>query len=531
MIVAAVLAAALVLSATTAEAREASESDVGEASELVTIHGNRVLIDEIYLSVLRLPKGAGADEKTAATVKRRMLRFLRNAGYMLASVEVAVEGDKIVAEVDEGRLEKVVFLGRGSITTLQLKLALNLPQHVFNKPLLERQIERMKKKFKLRDVTYRVVLTNPPEGHEEDQLVELENILGTQLIVPSAKYELHIIMGGRGFSRGLGFDIDYDYPDGLAAAVDYKEAGLLLADDRLKTRGLLGGMLRERLDTDDPYVALSHVLAEARWYFPPLIGKWLRPNVFAGSDLTGRQRADLVVEMYFSERAEAGGAMAFQLSDGVDLSLGGGYEHRIIFGIDYEGTGAGIAKNATLTRPFAEGRLDVVLQPWELRLDRSDKLTLKGRQYWRDGERDVGRAAIELRKLTPFGWHDLWLKFGAVYLWGDPGFDDDEPVGGSMLRGVFGTSYYTTAAAVGTAEFRYSLTRDLIKVSLFHDLAVFSARDRMNDSATLMAADSVGVGFHALLLDTFQLNIYYAVGFSTDGEFGQGSSASLEKVF
>lgn len=498
---------------------------------LVTIHGNQVLIDEVYFSVLRLPAGARADQATAGSVEKRIRRFLHRAGYTLATVSARVEGHTIAVEVDEGKLEKVVFIGRGPLTTLQLKLALSLPKHVYNKPLLDRQVARMKKKFGLRDVTYRIVLTNPPDDHSGRQFEELGSYLGDDLIVPSGKYELHILLGGRSDTRGWGLDLDYDYPDGLAGTVTYNRLGLLLADDRLKLSALLGGKLRSNIDTDDPYPALSHAFAGTTWFTPPLVGRWLRPSVWVGSDLVSRQRRDLGVEIYYNERLEAGAAVGAEMNDLARLSLGGGMEHRILFGADLaSGSSFDSSRNAR-TRPFADARVDLVLQPYELRVDRTDRVTLTGRQYWQDGAEDVGRTTGTIRKLLPMGWHDLWVTGYGVYLWGGAGYDDDEPVGGSMLRGVFGDTYYTSFGGSLSVEFRYSLTRDLLKVSAFHDAAFFLEENRAVGTSQSRVADSFGVGFHALLLDTFQLNIYYALGFSSDGSFDQGSSANLEKVF
>lgn len=46
-----------------------------------------------------------------------------------------------------------------------------------------------------------------------------------------------------------------------------------------------------------------------------------------------------------------------------------------------------------------------------------------------------------------------------------------------------------------------------------------------------MLADSFGLGFHALIIDTLQFNLYYAFGLELDRAFYHGIVASLVKVY
>jgi hypothetical protein len=502
-----------------------------ESDGLVLIQGNRVLIDEVYFAILDLPADARADAATARLVRSRLLRFLRDAGYKLAVVKVAVSGHNLVVEVDEGRLEKIVFIGRGPLTTLQLKLALNLPHHVFNMSTLERQLKEMEKKFGLVDVTYQLVLADRPDKHVGPQIDHLGNIMGADLLVAEARYELYIELGGQERSPGWGLGFDYDFPDGLATSVAYRGFGWLVSDDRVSVRAKAGGILRRDLLTDDPYPALSRVVVETNWYMPALLGKWFRPHVWASSDLVSRQRKDLDVEIYYGERAGAGAALGFEFGPAVRLSLGSGLQERVVFGTELLAATASPARDFSQTRAFVIGNLDVLFQSDELRSDRTDKLQLSWRRYGLDSEPRMDRISTFYRKLFRFGYHDLWLRFAGVYMGGNVQFDDDESVGGTYLRGVFGSRYYARRAAGISTEFRMSITRDLLKVSAFHDLAVFGDQDRMAQTEVNRIADSFGCGFHALLLDAFQFSIYYAVGFSSDGSFDQGSAVSLEKVF
>src|SRR5205807_3097248 len=93
---------------------------------LLVFRGNVALLEDIYRSSLDLPANARATDDTARQTATRLSRFLHRAGYGLASVRARVQGEQIVVDVDEGRLDKVIFLGGGAFETLRLRLELHL---------------------------------------------------------------------------------------------------------------------------------------------------------------------------------------------------------------------------------------------------------------------------------------------------------------------------------------------------------------------------------------------------------------------
>src|SRR5437868_1488113 len=111
------------------------------AEPLLVFHGNVALLEDVYRSVLDLPAGTKATPANARSVAARLRRFLHKAGYALATVQARVQGEQIAVEIDEGRLDKTIFLGGGSFETLRLRLDLHLHDDVFNKPELERQLK------------------------------------------------------------------------------------------------------------------------------------------------------------------------------------------------------------------------------------------------------------------------------------------------------------------------------------------------------------------------------------------------------
>lgn len=524
LLLTAALTLSLIMPALCAQARDERLRGVP-----VDIRGNVVLVEGVYLAVLDLPSGAAADEKTADLVRRQLLGFMDRAGYVLASARVVAEEGRLLVEVDEGHVEKIVFIGAGSLRTLQLKLDLNMPHHVLNLRHLEQQLNKMRDKYKLGEVTYRLA----PAGartHDRPQVKNLGKVVGHSVFPPESRYELHILLGQGTWGTGFSFDLEYDFPDGLTTGAGYKSTGLLFERDRWKLGSLLGGNLRENLDTKEPYLALSRASLQFRWYTPPLFGTGLRPFVWLSSNLTSRQRSDLDMENYFSERLDASVNLAFELTRGLSISAGAGAQELFIFGLDQLADPAEPLDSLNGFRTFARGSLEVDFSTRQARLDKKHKITLSGRRYWSDEQLNLTKATFKYQKVFDFGWDDFWIKLRGVKMFDDVIFDDQEPVGGRHLRGIFGTKFYVEQVASLALEYRFSLTRDLFKVSIFHDAAAFELPSAPEADSPIYA-NAFGVGVHALALDSFQFDVYYSFGFSSDEQFDYGLAAGFQKVY
>src|SRR5947209_4393900 len=141
------------------------------ADPLLVFHGNVALVEDVYRSVLDLPPATQATTANARSVATRLRRFLLKAGYALATVRARAEGSHIVVDIDEGRLDKTIFLGGGAFETLRLRLDLHLNNDVFNKPELERQLRQLAAWLGLSDFAYEGVPAasmQPPRPQPEE---------------------------------------------------------------------------------------------------------------------------------------------------------------------------------------------------------------------------------------------------------------------------------------------------------------------------------------------------------------------------
>lgn len=505
---------------------------------LLVFHGNVALVDGVYLSVLDLPAGTPATPASARLVTLKLRRFLHQAGYVLATVRAQVDGQQIVVDIDEGRLDKIIFLGAGSFETLRLRLELHLQADVFNKPDLERQLKALAQRMGLAEFAYEIVpVAGKPQGSRLEEIEPLEE-LSMGVIRPGRPYELHILVQPGAFHPGLSPEIEVDSLEGGGVGAVYRTGRILTADDRFRVGGRVAGALREKLDNTGSRFVFTRALGEAAYEAQPIAG-FIRPSLLVRADLSNRQRPDLNLESFEFFTLEAGPEVVFLPEPQVRAALGTGVQRRLLFSPEPE---AGVPQimqvmDVAQTREFAEALLQLTFDPDELRLDRHHKLTLGARVYGapHPGESGALHLLGTYQKMFSLGWDELWIQGRAVSRTGFVLFPEEESVGGDALRGPFSLEYARRLAAVGV-EYRFSLLRDVFKLGIFHNAVAFGAIDRRTDAERPAVADSFGLGVHALIIDEFQLDAYFGVGFASahgpvTSSFDSGAALVLRQAF
>ena len=493
---------------------------------LVELHGN-VLFDElVYRSVLDLPESAPVTPADALAVSAKLLGFLRRAGYDLAAVRAKVDGEHIAVDIDEGRLDKIVVFGEGIMETFRFKLELSMPAGVFNRPTLERQLRVLADRYRLRHYSYQLVPAAVQENQRQIDEVELPGIR------PGLRYELHILIATSPWSRGFSPEVSIGSPEGIGAGGQYREQDFWVPDDRWELRARVAGAVRQHLDSDSSRPVLTRVLAQGQWLSPPVWTESLRPAVTMRADLLSLQRSDLHLDSFhqatFSASFDASVFRPLAM-----IAVGIGIERRFLLSL-VKASGANPLIDETpraQTRPYAEAIAEVVFNPGELRTDRKNLLDFEARAYSGSASSDKAlwlRAAYQRR--FPFGWHELWWQVRGTLRAGGVLFPDEESIG-SHLHGPFGGSDFARKLASTGFEFRYSLLRDVIKLGFFYDQVFFGAIDRTANVASLKSAGAGGPALHLLLADEFQIDLYVAVGWKTDGAADYAPSLVLRQVF
>ena len=505
------------------------------ALPLLVFHGNVALVEDVYRTALDLPAATKATPASARAVAVRLQKFLHDSGYVLATVRARAEGGQIVVDVDEGRLDKIIFLGGGAFETLRLRLDLNLRDGVFNQPELERQLKGLAARLGLGDFAYEVV----PVAHVKPPRLQLDvEPVGQPSTGPfgaAPAYELRILVQPGVLRPGISPELEVDSLEGGGVGATYHSGRLLYEQDRYQLGGRVAGAVRGRLDGTGSYFTFTRLLGDAE-YDAPAIARVVRPSIRARADLSDRQRADLHLEAFRFATLEVGLQLLVLPLPQMRASLGFGVQRRLLNSVEPQ-TGVspvpGPQYSLAHTRPFADATLSLTFDPESIRRDRHHQFALGARVYGSPHMGDDGalHLSASYQRMWSPGWNEFWLEARGISRTGFVVFPEEESIaGGDFLRGPFGSEYTRRLVAL-ELEYRLSLFRDVFKVGLFHNAVGYSALDRASGAEKMAAANSVGLGVHLLLIDEFQLDAYYGVGWASGGKFDSGGALAIRQAF
>ncbi len=503
----------------------------------IDFSGNVLFNEFVYRSILELPEDSPATLGTARKVARTIARFLHDAGYQLATVRARVHEGRIRVDVQEGQLDKVIFLGEGAFQTLRLKLEFSLPQNVFNRPLLERQLGQLALRFQLQDFAYELVAVED-KGRPLPQIEStIESLQALPFVQAGRPYELRIFVSPTPWGTGFSPDLYVGGVEGLGIGAHYTGKQLFLGNDRWEAGGRVATAVRQHLDSADSRPVLTRALAAVRYIAPPLIGENLRPSFTVRGDLISYQRGDLHLDSYDQLVLEGSLDARYQIAPQIELSVGLGLERRFLIDVHSVGAPAPQVAAAPIaqTRPYGQTSLGLTFNHDEIRRDRRHALDVDGRVYGASsgGRADTLRLLAHYQKMWTFGWNELWIELRGTLLAGDVLFLDERSIGND-LRGPFGGTDFARHVASLSVEYRYSFLRDVFKVGIYHDAVGFGAIDRTVPSMgpeKLLGANAAGLAAHLLLLDEFQCDAYYGYGWTTDGRNDHGLALVIRQAF
>ena len=515
-------------------------SELPPSAALIPIRteGNVVLIEEVYATILSY---AGWDQAPTGAergpwIERTLEDFLHASGYELATVDVEpVDGGGFRLTIDEGRLDKIIFRNVDPWTTVQLIFLLDLPGKVFNRDLVNRRLQVIRERMNVGDVRYEVVPTEEPE-YLRLQLKDPRIIEGLTLLAPGEPHELRVsfetVERSAGFELGLGVQA----PDGLVVEGTYLLPGVLVSEDRLEVGARLGVRLTDIGQVPGNRIGLSRAGGGLEWASPPVFDV-LRFTSKVSAEVEARPREDLRLVNYFFAPINGGIGLALELS-GFRIGGRGGFEQRTFFGARAE---EGVDEVPILApeqteqnnlRSYVEAELDWIFNPERLRRDRPHEISFGGRiMFPMAGASGVIREArLRYRNTVSFGFEELRYQLKGAWLEGAP-FYSEVPMGEGFLRSAFQGEVFARRVGSVNLEYRLSLSRDLLKFSLFNDVAVYDALDELRDSQGLAVIDNFGLGLHVLLLDAFQADAYVGVGIRDDGATDFGVSLSVAQAY
>lgn len=467
--------------------------------------------------------------------------FLEEATYELAVATGTVTADggpKVL--VDEGQLDRIIFIGVGGGTAIGFALSLDLPGRVFNRNQIERELDRLVRESGVQTATYEVV---PAQERGRGILdVDVPSKIATVTLLREAQqYELRIYVEQRAWAPGFEWGLGFSPPDGVSVDGTWRFADTFLLNDRLTVRSGLSIDVFELADEPEDRLGLTRAAVEAQWFTPPLGADWLRLHLDLSAKTLGRDREDLFVDSYLFTPL-AGSANLGVVFDTFRAYVGVGIEQRFVYRVrivEPEPGGDPIPSPLpvpipdTNRRPFFAFGSEWNLSPNTLRLDRRQMITVDARLLGSGSSERAGILELfaRYRQTWMNGWDEIRLAVNGAYLGGDVPFFNEVAFGDGYVRAAFLDEFFVRRILSGQAEYRASLSRDALKVSLFNDIAVFEELDLARDGVAARVVDNFGLGLHVLAFETFQIDIYSGVGITTSGDFDLGISVSGSQVF
>jgi hypothetical protein len=495
----------------------AAAAETGPPLEIV---GTAVLPDTVAREAAgRPPRGVANRTRWAARAARRIVGAYKARGYTMARAWSGVLPDgRVLIEVDEGRMSGIVFPGASPREALLFRIDMDLPHDVFHRPTVEKGVEELRAKHRLRSIRWRVV--------DREEMVE--NRLGDPVALRGLRIR---VLGEDPHGWDVGADLDATF--GLVPAVGYFQPNLLMDHDRLRLGLSVGVPYRRYLFDSEPRFTWVHGELSLAYRSGAFAKDRLTFSFEADGILSRYARTDLGFASYFKGLWSTFAGLSWQIvQERLSLELGVGVGSTHVFQVTRHDPDPAAADpfppERSRFRYMFRLRADLETGRDEGFLGRERRFRLQGLvALTRSGDALVD-LSLRGRHEFSFGWHDLLVGVRGLVLAGDVLFWDELPLAGDCQRVFFGNRYWIRRAAQLEVAARFGVWEDRIKVGLFHDLSVFADRTRTKRPVAL--ANGFGPSLHFLILDRFRLDLYYGFGFAPSG-FDHNFSLSLRSTF
>lgn len=442
--------------------------------------------------------------------------FLHASGYELAHVDAYPRGGRIIVSVDEGRLDKIVFIGQNVFRILELQVSFNLPGNVFNRSLIDQRLAEMKRLFHLESARYEILSLDPEAGERMD-VDKADFLRRLEILRPAQAHELHVFLIYPERQPGLHLDLIINSVNGIMLDGSYLFKGLFASGDRFQVDAGAGARIVDPFSSEADRLSLARVKFGASWSTPPLALEWLRATASFEGDLRGRRRFDLEVRRYFYFTLRAELDLELQGADIAQLSLGGGVEQAYLFGLkplsEVPIPAEVTAVPGESFRAFVRARGKLRFNPSELRLSRDHGLQADVR-YYPQGDKRGDYASLEgsYRGTLMLGSDEAKVRLQAALVAGDVSYAEEIQLGAGPMMVAYQHAFVDRVAAIGL-QYRVALNGDRFKVGVFDTAAVVSGLKAAPERVELL--NEVGLGAHFLWLDSIEVDGYLGLGLST----------------
>jgi hypothetical protein len=469
-------------------------------------------------SLDRIPRGASSFKQ----ISNRIVSYYNAQGYIFCTVyRVSESTTSLVIFVDEGNIGKIVFHGLSDITLIRVKTSFDLPHRIYHQPTIEREISRLKKKYKYKD--FKVQIAKAPNYSES--LFQLDGIYQIPILkqlfskgslpfferygyrynlditaIPYTRNEANELKSGLTFSMQL-------FYLGIKPEAKYTIPSLLFNHDRTEFR--IGGGISYLTDfkVDNPPV-LGFIESGVWYTAPPLWKGYLTPRAGIDFYYSHGARPDIGLAQYDFIRLRPAFEPGFSFLSALQIFPGVGLEKVYIFNskVSPDHPPRDDLQDDTRTWFIASIRMKLEQFFGELNPAFARATTIKYEIYYNKDRFYAlsGETHLDFR----FPFQSIYtIEYRGMLLTGKVPFYHDEPVAGAPFRGFAGRGIYTKRISKIGQEIRGSIYRDYLFAGPFFDMAFFKGID--DNLHGLQTGIVGGIAGHLIFFDQFEFSAYF----------------------
>ncbi len=474
------------------------------------------LLEKSGLHLNRLPT-----KEEAETAAKTLKNFYVSEGYTLASVYPRIKTDAAEFIIDEGALRGMNVYGLGWWDTYTARTSL-LPFDIFDEIQLNEHLRDWLETHPSYQVRYEI--ERSPNFSEEKYAELLEknaNFLGdlrTRIqIAERACCVLHIYFEKDSESNVFSFNVNYSSSNGLGFIGNLGRRSLFTKDDVFLGSLVAGIDRRGSIDSAESGNTLYFAVGEmkARWYTPPIAGKWLRFFFEDNLRQESEQRADLPLDTYRFFKNTGSANLNFEFMDKKFAYLRLGHHFRHVYDVDpvpsdpytvpdntSSGFVLGLGSDLLLSKPRMNYQLnDVAGVRW-------DFFMRDGLHTHRETEIYARKAFLRKEATYIFNTRGIWLS-------GQNEFYDERSIESLDTNSSFKREIYLQRGINLGGEVRFNIWNDDIQAGLFNNVELFGYVDHVTNDQSFEVGDVVGPVFYAYFFDAFELSIGFSTAFTT----------------
>ena len=458
-----------------------------------------------------------ASKFTFVTIAQAITKFYNDNGYILARVLLIRESlSSITVYVDEGRVNRIVFKNLNSLDTLRIQYDFDLPNRIYHKPTVDRQLEKLKKKYSIKDF----IVTIQESKDYSNAFFQINRLAipfadGKLPLIPTipATVDPHydviitIVTFSVEESGGLTYGLDTSFSLGLIPYVSFTHPGVIRQGDSFKIGIKTGFMYGLNGNfTSLPYNTFNQI--KSTYNFKPYLDNLFIPRISTQIYNSKAGRKDLGLDEYNYVRVNALTEPGFAPIERLKVYPGYGVEKVFIFQAvknpDTTITQPDITKDTQVWHFIGiQAHIDFI--PFSLKHTTSRRITLEVYRY--QNATHFYKAAIDSIFKFEFFNFDLFVFQGDYVHLTDPvPFYFEEAVSTRTFKGLMGKDYHTTHIARASFEYEISIHRDFIHVGVYNDFAAFKGKYLLSGTQTGIA---YGLSFHYVFWEQFEFALWW----------------------